>query len=659
MTKAAAVGTVVLIGTLPTALFYSGAWQPTADHYRSLIDRLGLLKEAQCLPRQIRNPSEVFPLVQTRNSQQLQYFLDSMRNDEGDEAVKKAVNTRHKLGWVPLHIACINGDHKCVDILLDAGANPDEVDEYRLPGPGNRSPNKPRDDRLTNANHGHHTFGNTMEIMRIRINEFSKIVHPQTNTQGFTPLHYAVLSNEPRVVESLLAAGADPTMKDDEGHQALAYAEDSGVSSEGLKIAELLRHGEEQFLWLKEARDKELRRKYPLEQRLREDFIGQLGPIQAVSGAIRRRENGWHDEDHPLVFLFLGSSGIGKTELAKRIANYYHKGDPKGFIRIDMSEFQTRHEVAKFIGSPPGYVGHEEGGQLTEKLRQCPNAVVLLDEVEKCHPDILTIMLQLFDEGRLTDGKGQTIDCKDAVFVMTSNLASDHIAEHGMDLRRMAMERKRAHFVGRNASSQSNRTTAAVGTLQDELNKDKDHQHPVTGAQQQVDIDGESAGITEVSKSFREQIVMPILKAHFQRDEFLGRIDEILYFLPFSDAEVHQLVTLELDRWNRKAAERHGMSLTWDPHVVTALADDYNVHYGARSIKHAVGRRVINQLAHAHEMDVLKKGSEVHIYLKDDKIHLRVTNRGDDGQSGGNGGFTSWFSSRNNKKAKSQPVEVN
>ena len=204
--------------------------------------------------------------------------------------------------------------------------------------------------------------------------------------------------------------------------------------------------------------------------------------------AVRRKENGWADDDHPLVFLFLGSSGIGKTELAKQLAAYIHKDKSSAFIRLDMSEYQEKHEVfifqnicrkhfklltvflylkfsslpislemfngnhrtlswnvqvAKLIGAPPGYIGHDEGGQLTKRLKKCPNAVVLFDEVDKAHPDVLTVLLQLFDEGRLTDGRGNTIECKDAIFVMTSNLASDEIAQHGLELRE-EVERIRA-----------------------------------------------------------------------------------------------------------------------------------------------------------------------------------------------------------------------
>ena len=228
------------------------------------------------------------------------------------------------------------------------------------------------------------------------------------------------------------------------------------------------------------------RLRYPLESRLRSRIVGQDHAIQVVSNAVRRKENGWFDSESPLVMLFMGSSGIGKTETAKTVATYLFgegstsgrngttvrnsmtsggaggplaqmlnpsqrpnvgetsQGNPRSvnpedcFIRIDMSEYQSKHEVSKFIGSPPGYIGHEQGGQLTSKLEKCPNAVVLLDEVEKAHPDVLSIMLQVFDEGRLTSGKGDTIHCKDAVFVMTSNLAQREIADEAERIRATA-----------------------------------------------------------------------------------------------------------------------------------------------------------------------------------------------------------------------------
>ena len=192
----------------------------------------------------------------------------------------------------------------------------------------------------------------------------------------------------------------------------------------------------------------EERRKFPWEQRLKEFIVGQEGPITTIASAIRRKESGWIDEEHPLVFLFLGSSGIGKTELAKQVSKYLHKGNKAAFIRIDMSEYQEKHEVAKLIGSPPGYVGHDDGGQLTKKLKEFPEAVVLFDEVDKAHPDVLMVLLQLFDEGRLTDGKGKTIECKKAMFIMTSNLASTEIAEHALQLRREAEDIAKEIYAG-------------------------------------------------------------------------------------------------------------------------------------------------------------------------------------------------------------------
>ncbi|KAA0701640.1 Caseinolytic peptidase B protein -like protein [Triplophysa tibetana] len=303
-----------------------------------------------------------------------------------------------------------------------------------------------------------------------------------------------------------------------------------------------------------------------------------------------------------LVFLFLGSSGIGKTELAKQIARYMHKDVKKGFIRMDMSEFQEKHEVAKFIGSPPGYVGHEDGGHLTKQLRQCPNALVLFDEVDKAHPDVLTIMLQLFDEGRLTDGKGKTIECKDAIFIMTSNVASDEIAQHALQLRREAQEQSRRRLA------------------------------------ENLDDVQKSESVT-ISSTFKEEMIRPILKAHFRRDEFLGRINEIVYFLPFCHSELILLVTKELNYWAKKAKQRHNITLLWDGAVLELLAGGYNLHYGARSIKHEVERRVVNQLAAVYEQELLPKGCTLRLTVdggpqeKDEALTLRLEVMGEDSTS--------------------------
>eukprot|EP00105_Crassostrea_gigas_P042973 XP_019927121.1 PREDICTED: caseinolytic peptidase B protein homolog [Crassostrea gigas] len=362
-----------------------------------------------------------------------------------------------------------------------------------------------------------------MSVLMVREEEFNDRLSQRANFKGCTPLHYAVLMEDFTIVKLLLDAELKP------------------------KCVHIF---DFPFLYI----------------------INHLFYFVAI----RRKENGWYDEDHPLVFLFLGSSGIGKTELAKQAAKYLHKDVKKGFIRIDMSEYQEKHEVAKFIGSPPGYVGHEEGGQLTKKLTECPNAVVLFDEVEKAHPDVLTIMLQLFDEGRLTDGKGKTIECKDAIFIMTSNLASEVIASHALQLRAEAAE----------------------------YNKHKD-------AQKLEDL--EAAERITISRKFKDDVVRPILKRAFRRDEFLGRINEIVYFLPFSRSELSKLVTKELQYWSEQAKKKHDISLVWDHNVVDVLADGYDVHYGARSIKYEVERRVVTQLAMAHERQLIEKGCVIRL----------------------------------------------
>eukprot|EP01012_Entosiphon_sulcatum_P030836 TRINITY_DN382_c0_g1_i1.p1 TRINITY_DN382_c0_g1~~TRINITY_DN382_c0_g1_i1.p1 ORF type:complete len:608 (+),score=131.07 TRINITY_DN382_c0_g1_i1:77-1825(+) len=350
--------------------------------------------------------------------------------------------------------------------------------------------------------------------------------------------------------------------------------------------------------------DKSSRQKFPLEQRLMSHIVGQRGPLYSVAAAIRRKENGWHDTEHPLVFLFLGSSGIGKTELAKQVASYMHGGDREGFIRLDMSEYQHQHEVSKFIGAPPGYLGHDEGGQLTKRLKKVPDAVVLLDEVDKAHPDILTCLLATFDEGRLTDGKGETVDCMDAIFMMTSNLAQREIADEAL---RVRAQRKAAIAAGQSPNA---------GLVVDPLDP-----------QSRPDVE-------PVSKEFLNKVVQPILKQHFQRDEFLGRINEILFFLPFTEEQLSDLAEKELKRWAENAKKRHEMRMTWDQEVVIHLTKAYNVRYGARSIMHEIERKVVSRLAKLHEQDAIGQGSAVHLYFDpaDNSVQIRTDNRGGGGQ---------------------------
>ncbi|XP_073189785.1 mitochondrial disaggregase isoform X1 [Lepidochelys kempii] len=534
------------------------------------------------------------------------------------------VNARHKLGWTALMVAAINRNSSVVKILLAAGADPNLGDEFNSV-------------YETAKEKGLHS----LEVLVTREDDFNNRLNNRASFKGCTALHYAVLADDYVTVKLLLDGGASPLQRNEMGHTPLDYARDG-------EVMKLLKASETKFQEEQRKRELEERRRFPLEQRLKEHIIGQENAIATVGAAIRRKENGWYDEEHPLVFLFLGSSGIGKTELAKQTAKYMHKDAKKGFIRLDMSEFQERHEVAKFIGSPPGYVGHEEGGQLTKKLKQCPNAVVLFDEVDKAHPDVLTIMLQLFDEGRLTDGKGKTIDCKDAIFIMTSNVASDEIAQHALQLRQEALEMSR------------NRIAENLDDVQitDKITISKQFKEnvirPILKVWRGVSEGRRKAwpaGTEKVFYAWREAcgrhgddygrrgqmgaygitgkrgevIRDQVTEAHFRRDEFLGRINEIVYFLPFCHSELIQLVSKELSFWAKRAKVRHNITLLWDREVMDVLADGYNLHYGARSIKHEVERRVVNQLAAAYEQDLLPRGCTLRITVDDSDKQLLKT----------------------------------
>ncbi|OBZ86031.1 Caseinolytic peptidase B [Choanephora cucurbitarum] len=513
-------------------------------------------------------------------------------------------NVYHRYGWTPLHVAVIQDNEVMVKFLLEKGADPNLQDQYY-----------PRSHQAAN----------------IRQVDFSEDLLPYRDYREYTALHYAVIVCNPKIVKMLLDHLADPLARNSNGltpREYLYYVE-RFTGEQNTEIEELLHKKETSYPKDKAEhderqrkaqlqREKEYRKKHPLEDALKARIVGQLGPVHALASAIRRKQNGWHDEEHPLVFMFCGPSGVGKTELAKALAQHLHgKQIDKGFVRIDMSEFQHKHDVSRFIGSPPGYVGYEEGGQLTERLKECPNAVVLLDEVEKAHPDVLTVMLQLFDEGRITDGKGTTVECKDAIFIMTSNLAQHEIADEAELLR---LEASVASDV---------QLTGAATVMEPKKNESTT-----------------ADGLISLSRQFIERTIYPILYDHFRRDEFLGRINEVLFFLPFSEEELREITSRELSRWAEKARNRHNITVTWDPEVVDVLAKGYNIRYGARSIKYEVERRIVNLIAKANENDDVLDGGRVHVVVEKAGEHripkIEIPEKGgDDGKKSGVG---SWFS---------------
>jgi ATP-dependent Clp protease ATP-binding subunit ClpB len=304
-----------------------------------------------------------------------------------------------------------------------------------------------------------------------------------------------------------------------------------------------------------------------LEEELSERVIGQELAVNAVSEAIRRSRSGLSDPTRPMgAFLFLGPTGVGKTELAKALAIQLFNTED-ALIRLDMSEYMEKHTVSKLIGSPPGYIGYDEGGQLTEALRRRPYSVVLLDEVEKAHHDVFNILLQVFDDGRLTDSKGRVVNCKNALFIMTSNLGSERLL-------------------------------------------DKIEQ-------------SEGKDLTKVEIML---LLDPAIKNHF-RPEFLNRLDDILPFLPLKQKDMEKIVILQLKLLAERLAERE-VELTWTPAVTAHLAlEGYDPRFGARPLKRYIQNEVINQLStailagkiHAHSTIILDVVNEAITYKLEKK----------------------------------------
>ncbi|WP_456076511.1 ATP-dependent chaperone ClpB [Hoylesella timonensis] len=276
-----------------------------------------------------------------------------------------------------------------------------------------------------------------------------------------------------------------------------------------------------------------------LENELHRRVIGQDEAIVAVSDAVRRSRAGLQDPKRPIAsFIFLGTTGVGKTELAKALAEYLFN-DESMMTRIDMSEYQEKFSVSRLIGAPPGYVGYDEGGQLTEAVRRKPYSVVLFDEIEKAHPDVFNILLQVLDDGRLTDNKGRTVNFKNTIIIMTSNLGSQYIQQQMQDMTPLNREEKLEH--------------------------------------------------TKLE-------VMNMLKKTI-RPEFLNRIDETIMFLPLTKHEIADVVELQMNAV-KHMLQTQGFSLEWTQGAIDYLCDKgYNPEFGARPVKRAIQRYVLNDLS--------------------------------------------------------------
>lgn len=278
-----------------------------------------------------------------------------------------------------------------------------------------------------------------------------------------------------------------------------------------------------------------------LEQELGKRVIGQKEAVEAVSHAIRRARTGLSEETRPLgSFMFLGPTGVGKTELARTLAEFLFN-DEDAMIRIDMSEFMERHAVSRLMGSPPGYVGHDEGGQLTEQVRRRPYSVVLFDEIEKAHPEVFNTLLQVLDEGHLTDSKGRKVNFKNTVIIMTSNLGTEIIQEY--------------HGVGFAKSKTS-----------------------------------------KAEKEEVEEKIQEVLKKHF-RPEFLNRLDEIVVFESLTKEDLTKIVEIQLDRVRKRLAKQHIKIKITKKLKEHLIKEGFDPVYGARPLKRAIQKLVLNPLA--------------------------------------------------------------
>ena len=303
-----------------------------------------------------------------------------------------------------------------------------------------------------------------------------------------------------------------------------------------------------------------------MEDMLHRRVVGQDEAVRAVADAVRRSRAGLQNEKRPIgSFMFLGTTGVGKTELAKALAEALFN-DENMMTRIDMSEYQERHSVSRLVGAPPGYVGYDEGGQLTEAVRRKPYSVILLDEIEKAHPDVFNILLQVLDDGRLTDNKGRTVDFKNTILIMTSNVGAEVIQEY----------------------------------------------------MQRIEHIDDKASRSDVLEECRRAVIDILKKS--MRPEFINRIDEIIMFEPLTRKDILGILNLQLNAL-RKKMEEHGISIDFSQKFIDYMSEKgYDPAYGARPIKRILQRELVNMLAKALIEGSISKDRPVQVDVSGDQI---------------------------------------
>jgi ATP-dependent Clp protease ATP-binding subunit ClpB len=387
--------------------------------------------------------------------------------------------------------------------------------------------------------------------------EHFKFEAEQAERQGdygkVAEIRYGKIKEAEQLVESLMAQlietqGDKPMIKEEVGSEDIA-----GVVSRwtGIPVGKMLQSENEKLLHI--------------EEELHKRVVGQNEAIEAIADAVRRSRAGLQDAKRPIgSFIFLGTTGVGKTEVAKALADYLFNNE-NAMTRIDMSEYQERHSVSRLVGAPPGYVGYEEGGQLTEAVRRKPYSLVLLDEIEKAHPDVFNILLQVLDDGRLTDNKGRVVNFKNTIIVMTSNLGSHLIQENFEGL--------------------------------EEYNREE-----------------------AIAKTRLE--IFDLLKKTI-RPEFINRIDDIIMFLPLTREDVEKIVVLQLDQLAERL-KASDINFSYNKEAVNWIAQlGYDPQFGARPVKRIIQKQVLNELSKYLLAGKVNKDQEIILDMFDNKLIFR------------------------------------